>query len=530
LTVKHFHRLEYYITQNELVQFKEYALHEIREWRYLYDDSFDFEPESRSFDRKKSEILALRWLYRSVLAYADEQRRDKTGKGGIDSALDYEGMDSILSSIPFSEKILFKPEKMFFHVFMSGDRFLTNPYIYNILKALLKIKHYLINKEYQVGFGALRNDFDAEEDLERLGWKIFLLEQTEERLRFLAELAIYKEARLASLDPSHTSGYHTSVRTGAAPYFPTLPNTMSKMKEQPYKVLDWFHKLYTPPTDSKHKLVGWGRHQYKYFLRSFLLKQTFRTCRYTGIPLTKEMINKGTPNINLNHENMKDPYSMNLGEIMITINAVAVGIGERLDFETQKLIDKKMDELQEKAIRRLESGIKDWEISEKEFKDTFDFELEFFGKSKSERDENRKKLLKYIGLNENSDIKLTLYDIWKNFKYEIDGVEYDSLNSKLAKLNNRVEQFVKDRLVLGTPYAYEQLLEDTELATKRRQKSIKQMLNALSVLVGSGYLGSYYLGRILNKDHWNKARLMWDLDIDYPMYSHDYWLFDEGYI
>jgi hypothetical protein len=132
-------------------------------------------------------------------------------------------------------------------------------------------------------------------------------------------------------------------------------------------------------------------------------------------------------------------------------------------------------------------------------------------------------------LNENSDIKLTLYDIWRNFEYETGSFKYD-IDKKISELNGKIEFFIKDKLASGTAYAYEQLLSDTELATKRRQKSIKQMVNVLSVLVGSEYLGSYYLGRILNKDHWNKARLMWDLDIDYPMYSHDYWLFDEGYI
>ncbi len=138
-------------------------------------------------------------------------------------------------------------------------------------------------------------------------------------------------------------------------------------------------------------------------------------------------------------------------------------------------------------------------------------------------------MLKYIWLNEKNDIKLTLYGIWKDFEYETGSFKYD-IDKKISELNGKIEYFVEDRKVSGTAYAYEQLLSDTALANKRRRKSIKQMVNALSVLVGSRYLGSAYLGRILNKDHWNKARLMWDLDIDYPIYSHDYWLFDEGYI
>lgn len=288
------------------------------------------------------------------------------------------------------------------------------------------------------------------------------------------------------------------------------------MSSEPHKVMDWFRKCFLPARTVGNKILGWGRRQYKYFLRSFLLMQTFRTCRYTGIPLTREMINKGTPNINLNHEDMKNPNSLNVGEIMITINRVAVGIGERLSFETQKLIDQKMDELQERAINRLEKGDPNWEITEEEFRQVFNFELEFVRDNVRSPRENRKLLLDYLGIIENKNRKLTLADIWENFEYEIKGIEYD-FESKIAKLNKKIEQFVNDKEQSNAAVAYENLLSDTELANPSKMRAGRQMIDFLYVLVGSGYIGSNDLGKMIDPHHWGKIQLFWNLDdTDYP--------------
>jgi hypothetical protein len=240
------------------------------------------------------------------------------------------------------------------------------------------------------------------------------------------------------------------------------------------------------------------------------------------------MINKGSPNINLNHENMENPYSMNVGEIMVTINEIAVGIGERLDFE-QKLIDKKIDELQERAINRLENGEPNWKIKEQEFRQMFDFELEFVRTKKHSRAKSRDLLLDYLDITTNRDRKLTLYNIWETFEYDVGGVKF-TFDKKLEELNSKIEQFVKEKKAFGTSKAYENLLSDTELAMPSKRRAIKQMADALYVLVDSGYLGSTYLGKILAPYHWGKARLMWDLDADYPLYADDYWIFAAGFI
>jgi hypothetical protein len=63
--------------------------------------------------------------------------------------------------------------------------------------------------------------------------------------------------------------------------------------------------------------VDW-QNKTMFFLRTYLLFQTFRTDRYTEARLTDNVINPGGRQINLNHEDMREPYSLNFNDIMCT--------------------------------------------------------------------------------------------------------------------------------------------------------------------------------------------------------------------
>jgi hypothetical protein len=177
----------------------------------------------------------------------------------------------------------------------------------------------------------------------------------------------------------------------------------------------------------------------------------------------------------------------------------------------------------------LENGDPNWKIKEKEFRQMYDFGLEFVKTKRHSRAKSRELLLDYLLISKQPNEKVTLIDIWESYEPKIDGTEY-TFDKKLEELNSKIEQFVKDKKTLGTSKAYENLLSDTELANPSKRRSVKQMVDALYVLVGSGYLGSTYLGKILDMYHWGKARLMWNLDADYPLYVDDYWIFSAGFI
>lgn len=149
LTVKDFSEAGYRITDADLKRYKAYALVKVREWRAQYEDTFFFGVPTRLYDRTKAQVLALRWLYRSIVAYRDELNLEE-GKVPVYS-LSYKDMIGELEKIPFARSLSFKPKEAPFHVFMSGKRNVIKHYIDNYRKALIKIRHYLTNKQYAVG-------------------------------------------------------------------------------------------------------------------------------------------------------------------------------------------------------------------------------------------------------------------------------------------------------------------------------------------------------------------------------------------
>lgn len=311
---------------------------------------------------------------------------------------------------------------------------------------------------------------------------------------------------------------HKPTRTTPRSFAP-WPTSLIKMKENPLNVLQWIHDFFALPTSGEDKVVGWGRSPYKYFMRDTKLKQSLATERYTLIPFTPEMILPGTPNLHPNHKDMKNPYSLILQDITLSINKIAKEIGEHLALESQYKIESILDNIQEKAINSLINGKSDWEINKEELQKNFYWELEFL----SERD----KELVAEKLNMNKDDKITYYDIISKYEIEIKSTKIvNNLDLKIEILNQKIQTFVKNKNLYGEKIAYDKLLseiykDETEEHKKEREKATKLMIRVLSFTINHHIIGSETLGKLISKKNWYKIKIIWDLDGKYPQGPFD---------
>ncbi|TXT58327.1 MAG: hypothetical protein BAJALOKI2v1_390001 [Promethearchaeota archaeon] len=137
-------------------------------------------------------------------------------------------------------------------------------------------------------------------------------------------------------------------------------------------------------------------------------------------------------------------------------------------------------------------------------------------------------LREHLDLEDDKDI--TLYTIWKH-RFKVGGINYD-LDLKLALLNGKIEQFVKDKKEKGINTAYQNLLKGTQLHEdykSSKKKYVDKMLRILSTLIREGYIGRYNLEKMIDYYSWTKVKTMWNLDVEYPEFTHDLWIFDIGF-
>ncbi|MGV9142205.1 MAG: hypothetical protein ACOC1X_04630 [Promethearchaeota archaeon] len=205
LTLEDFKKTEFMITEDELIAFKRHAIEKIREWRIEYDDPSKISAQKKGpwFDERTAQILALRWVYRTVVAYllqrsSHPRNYDSNAEYIQVKSLSYDQMAIVIENeikdSSYHRKLT--PDWLKFSQYLNNVP-LKKKYLDDIRKVIRKIKK-LFEWKLWIAIGGVRGEMgeidypnDRKMKIDRLRWMLSLAEKTEERLKFLAYLNIY---------------------------------------------------------------------------------------------------------------------------------------------------------------------------------------------------------------------------------------------------------------------------------------------------------------------------------------------------
>jgi hypothetical protein len=477
-------------------QYKEYARKVIRDWRYANDPHFQHGVPKYSLDRKLAQIIALRPVYRVIMAYKDELSKKS-------KHLYYEEMFNIAKKLLSVDHFILSPQN-----YMSGHLGLTEEAIGDLKLVINKISKNFQDQYDKIFYGIARLSGDPKtiEVLNRITWKIGLCRQAIEHLHLLEQLPSRKSPRLRGLT--------------------RLPNPLGSNLETLLKWLDESFTLQSKSTPG-HAL-GWSDWRARYLIISTELIDSLSTDWFAGFPIPNWMVNGQ----GFHPEHAGDPMSLIIEEVTFTSNFVAQHIAHQLTYECKMEVKERRRRLLQKAIESAFNGDLDWKITEDKFKRIFNFPLEFNSKASEVYIQDLKSKL---GLS-TSD-KITFFDVWAGRTYfnvkPIYGLpdrdvgpytfddKLDIINDKIMNgydgLVDRVEMAMEMTHMSfeeALRMSYKNMLEGTKYYDKFHRAD--RMVRILMILANNRLINAEKFGKIIDRYSWTKIKVLMNLDSEYP--------------
>jgi hypothetical protein len=488
LTPAHFKKIGLQISENELENYKIFAKNVIQKWRIRHDPDFDF---SSAKERYKHQILAMESLFQTMLAYVNEISYSENEFIKVK----WEEFGEIFENL-LGKPIRAKSVALSKYMSLSSLYPMRRLYAKRTLWGIFMLEKYFKEK---------RNQVSSKSDIQRLDWKLQLcmdsLEKFKSLLPHISEKAESKDRDL--------------VR---------LPKNLGENLEL---LLIWLDQSINLEGKPNHAL-GFKFYRAKELIGIVELTDSLVTDWFAGFPIPKWMVN----GVGFHLEHAGDPMSLIIEEITATSNPIAQHIAHQLTYECKMELKKKRRDLLNLAINKvLNDPTSEWQITKKDFIQSFNFPLEF----KEDLGRNYlNELREELNIPEGSPI--TFFNVWstitelnledsKGKKYELSYSFEEKLNLINYKIFNKKEKnglvnLIKKSLKEGKSFneayanAYRELIQDTKFmdGVHRAERLIK----VLSILINNKLIGVQKFGKIIDPYSWIIIKQFFNIDMEYP--------------